>query len=115
MAGEARTHGACVTSVLCARVLGCKTQSSEHGRGSGEAEPCARHASLCAKRKFLLIFAHEKKRFLLVSKNATRAYIRTFAMFARCVCERWLLERNLRDGDVGGDCGDSDAGGDAAR
>ena len=37
-AGEARTHGACVTSVLCTRVLVCKAQSSERGRGSGEAE-----------------------------------------------------------------------------
>ena len=43
-----RTHGACVTSVLCARVLVCKAQSSERGRGSGEAKPGARHASSCA-------------------------------------------------------------------
>ena len=43
-----RTHGACVTSVLCARVLVCKAQSSERGRGSGEAKPGAQHASLCA-------------------------------------------------------------------
>ena len=47
-AGEARTHGACVTSVLCTRVLVCKAQSSERRRGSGEAKPGARHASLCA-------------------------------------------------------------------
>ena len=47
-AGEARTHGACVTSVLCTRVLVCKAQSSERGRGSGEAKPGVRHASLCA-------------------------------------------------------------------
>ena len=33
-----RTHGACVTSVLCARVLVCKAQSSERGRGRGEAK-----------------------------------------------------------------------------
>ena len=42
------THGACVTSMLCARVLVCKAQSSERGRGSGEAKPGARHASSCA-------------------------------------------------------------------
>ena len=41
-AGEARTHGACVTSVLCTHVLVCKAQSSERGRGSGEAEAWAR-------------------------------------------------------------------------
>ena len=52
-----RTHGACVTSVLCARVLVCKAQSSERGRGSGEAKLGARHASL---RAFL--FAQEQNR-----------------------------------------------------
>ena len=52
-----RTHGACVTSVLCARVLVCKAQSSERGRGSGEAKLGARHASL---RAFL--FAHGQNR-----------------------------------------------------
>ena len=36
MAGEARTRGACVSSVLCTRVLVCKAQRSERGRGSGE-------------------------------------------------------------------------------
>ena len=56
-AGEARTHGACVTSVLCTRVLVCKAQSSERRRGSGEAKPGARHAScalfcsLCSRAK----------------------------------------------------------------
>ena len=48
MAGEARTHGECVSSVLCTRVLVCRAQGSERGRGSGEAKPGARHASLCA-------------------------------------------------------------------
>ena len=54
MAGEARTRGACVSSVLCMRVLVCKAQGSECGRGSGETEAWAnagaRHASsaLCA-------------------------------------------------------------------
>ena len=42
MAGEARTRGACVTSVLCTRVLVCKAQGSECGRGSGEAEAWAK-------------------------------------------------------------------------
>ena len=36
MAGEARTRGSCVSSVLCTRVLVCKAQRSERGRGSGE-------------------------------------------------------------------------------
>ena len=40
-AGEARTHGACMTSVLCTRVLVCKAQSSERRRDSGEAKPGA--------------------------------------------------------------------------
>ena len=31
MAGEARTRGACVSSVLCTRVLVCKAQGSECG------------------------------------------------------------------------------------
>ena len=35
-AGEARTRGSCVSSVLCTRVLVCKAQRSERGRGSGE-------------------------------------------------------------------------------
>jgi hypothetical protein len=54
-AGEARTHGACVTSVLCTRVLVCRAQGSEHGRGSGEAEavakPGARHALKSGNRE----------------------------------------------------------------
>ena len=36
VAGEARTRAACVTSVLCTRVLVCEVQSSERGRGGGE-------------------------------------------------------------------------------
>ena len=38
MAGEARTRAACVSSVLCTRVLVCRAQGSERGHGSGEAE-----------------------------------------------------------------------------
>ena len=38
VAGEACTRGACVSSVLCTRVLVCSAQGSERGRGSGEAE-----------------------------------------------------------------------------
>ena len=45
VAGEARMRAACVSSVLCTRVLVCKAQGSERGRGSGEAKPGARHAS----------------------------------------------------------------------
>ena len=45
VAGEARTRAACVTSVLCTRVLVCRAHSSERGHGgSGEAKPGARHA-----------------------------------------------------------------------
>ena len=64
-----RTHGACVTSVLCARVVVCKAQSSERGCGSGEAKPGARHASLLwSKQKcaFCLLWS---KIFLLWSKE----------------------------------------------
>ena len=46
-AGEARTHGACVTSVLCTRVLVCKAQGSERGRGGGEAEASQAWCSTC--------------------------------------------------------------------
>ena len=42
MAGEARTRGSCVSSVLCTRVLVCKAQRSERGRSSGEAEAVAK-------------------------------------------------------------------------
>ena len=38
VAGEARTRAACVTSVLCTRVVVCKAQRGERGRGGGEAE-----------------------------------------------------------------------------
>ena len=46
-AGEARTHGACVTSVLCTRVLVCKAQGSECGRGGGEAEASEARCATC--------------------------------------------------------------------
>ena len=62
-----RTHGACVTSVLCARVLVCKAQSSERGRGSGEAKPGARHASLFAVQ------------FFAVQQNAERTYCTAYS------------------------------------
>ena len=45
--GEACTRAACVSSVLCTRVLVCKAQRGERGRGGGEAEASeagARHA-----------------------------------------------------------------------
>ena len=38
VAGEARTRAACVTSVLCTRVLVWKAQGCECERGGGEAE-----------------------------------------------------------------------------
>ena len=78
-AGEARTHGACVTSVLCTRVLVCSAQGSERGRGSGEAKPGARHASLCA---------------FCCQQNAKRAYIRKsrgFSQISWLVCLLSLL------------------------
>ena len=34
--GEARTRAACVSSVLCTRVLVCRAQRGERGRGGGE-------------------------------------------------------------------------------
>ena len=62
-----RTHGACVTSVLCTRVLVCKAQRSERGRGSGEAKPGARHASLFAVQ------------FFAVQQNAERTYCTAYS------------------------------------
>ena len=85
MAGEARTRGACVSSVLCTRVLVCKAQRSERGRGSGEAKPGARHASLCAITQSRL--------------SAMRAYTGIFlhvgalALFAQSVCPASALLR----------------------
>ena len=38
VAGEANTRAACVTSVLCTRVIVCRAQRGERGRGGGEAE-----------------------------------------------------------------------------
>ena len=67
MAGEARTRGACVSSVLCMRVLVCKAQGSECGRGSGEAEAWAKAG---ARRMSKNSVATERK----MSKNAKRAY-----------------------------------------
>ena len=52
-AGEARTRGACVSSVLCTRVLVCKAQGSERGRGSGEAEAWAAKAGAQCGNFFL--------------------------------------------------------------
>ena len=108
-----RTHGACVTSVLCARVLVCKAQSSERGRGSGEAR--------CATCLFVrLSFAQEQTFFALGQgvicyhslswphRAKREACIRTFPPRETEIVE-W--EASWRgDGDAGGD-----AGGDAAR
>ena len=86
-AGEARTHGACVTSVLCTRVLVCKAQSSERGRGSGEAtclsalcaQKVAPRTARCRTRsvhtcRFGLFFCSAQEQNGS-SKNAKRAYI----------------------------------------
>ena len=40
--GEACARAACVTSVLCTRVLVCEAQSGERGRGGGEDEAVAK-------------------------------------------------------------------------
>ena len=71
-----RTHGACVTSVLCTRVLVCRAQGSERGRGSGEAKPGARHASLCAITQSRL--------------SAMRAYTLVQGSFCTSACLRFL-------------------------
>ena len=80
-----RTHGACVTSVLCARVLVCKAQSSERGRGSGEAKPGARHASLCAitQSRLSAMRAYKQVLFFYVA----------LALFAQSVCPASALLR----------------------
>ena len=67
VAGEARTRAACVTSVLCTRVVVCRAQRGERGRGSGEAKPGARHASLFAVQ------------FFAVQQNAERTYCTAYS------------------------------------
>ena len=47
--GEACTRAACVSSVLCTRVLVCKAQRGERGRGGGEAEASEAGARPCKK------------------------------------------------------------------
>ena len=42
VAGEARTRAACVTSVLCTRVVVYRAQRGERGRGGGEDEAVAK-------------------------------------------------------------------------
>ena len=46
-ADKARTRGACVSSVLCTRVLVCKAQGSERGRDGGEAEASEARCATC--------------------------------------------------------------------
>ena len=53
VAGEARTRAACVTSVLCTRVLVCKAQRGERGRGGGEDEAVAKAGAHCPWAKEL--------------------------------------------------------------
>ena len=58
-------RAACVSSVLCTRVLVCKAQGSERRRGSGEAKAgqarCATCLALCAT-------------LFCAAQNALRAY-----------------------------------------
>ena len=70
MAGEAHTHGACVTSVLCTRVLVCKVQSSdsERGRASGEARPSA----TCLFPLSLFFCSAEQKREACIHRTPLR-------------------------------------------
>ena len=85
-----RTHGACVTSVLCTRVLVCRAQGSERGRGSGEAKPGARHASLCAitqsRLSAMRAYTGIEGSFLQVGDVA-------LALFAQSVCPASALLR----------------------
>ena len=82
-----RTHGACVTSVLCARVLVCKAQSSERGRGSGEAKPGARHASLCAlnfcPRAFFLPKGQKREACVPACASERGSFFRVVALVQR--------------------------------
>ena len=52
MAGETCTRGACVSSVLCTRMLVCTAQGSGRGRGGGEAEAGQARCATCLWRKF---------------------------------------------------------------
>ena len=98
-AGEARTHGACVTSVLCTRVLVCKAQSSERRRGSGEAKPGARHP-LCA-----LFFALEQKREACIYRTQRLNPIGSQPRRARGSCCLGRRQHNI--GGDGGAVGDA--------
>ena len=76
-AGEARTRGSCVSSVLCTRVLVCKAQRSERGRGSGEdaAHPGALAvggAHSFARWSGLLHCKSKKNPFTPFTKHAAR-------------------------------------------
>ena len=102
-AGEARAHGACVTSVLCTRVLVCKAQSSERRRGSGEAKPGARHASLCAF--FCSLCSRANTRSVHIPHAASKPHRQPTSL------RSWLALLGPEAGYIGGDGG---AVGDAA-
>ena len=105
-AGEARTHGACVTSVLCTRVLVCKAQSSERGRGSGEAIPVR---DMLLRAPFVCSGA---KPFCSVAKNAKRAFVGGAA--SKTGTRRQIVRRAegslARPRDAGGDAAHCCAG-----
>ena len=50
-------RAACVSSVLCTRVIACKAQGSERGACEDEAKPGARHAEL----RFVQLFTARHK------------------------------------------------------
>ena len=90
MAGEARARAACVSSVLCTRVLVCKAQRSERGRGSGEAEASEARCATCLK-------SFSRNREIGKSENretASRAY--DFLREAWCSCDAAAAECQLR-------------------
>ena len=60
IAGEARMRAACVSSVLCTRVLVCQAQGSECEACEDEAKPGARHASFSACTKSYGVDRHRK-------------------------------------------------------
>ena len=53
VAGEARTRAACVTSVLCTRVVVYRAQRGERGIGGGEDEAVAKAGAHCPWAKEL--------------------------------------------------------------
>ena len=64
-------RAACVSSVLCMRVIACKAQGSERGACEDEAKPGARHAELLSVQLFSV--RHKTRCVHIVLRRGTAA------------------------------------------